>query len=264
MAQQEEGTIPEQAVEEVATGAALEPASQLAELRCQIEAEAARKVAAEAEAERIRMTMDKLRLDQAALLDKVAELQLMVTQFQEGLRPSAAAEAPVVLEGAGAAAQDHPLEHADEQQQEEEEEQAVIEPSSSSGGVATPAAGEDLPWTASVQELPLAAEPQEQEEEEEEEQQQQGHVPPVHRWDSASEAHARHAAVCPADEQQEEEAAAPAAAIGSSILGAAVGVAGCTALVAVGATVCGGVVAAIAAERAYSGMKWLIWGSPKK
>lgn len=39
------------------TGAALEPASQLAELRCQIEAEAARKVAAEAEAERIRMTM---------------------------------------------------------------------------------------------------------------------------------------------------------------------------------------------------------------
>lgn len=59
-------------------------------------------------------------------------------------------------------------------------------------------------------------------------------------------------------EQQEQAAPALAALMSStsSPPSAGVGVAGCTALVA--ATVCGGVVAAVAAERAYSGVKVML------
>lgn len=71
------------------------------------------------------------------------------------MRPSVVAEAPAVMEGAGAAAQVPPSEHADEQHQQED--QPGDEPlSSPSGGEASPAtAGDDLPLPAGVENPPL-------------------------------------------------------------------------------------------------------------
>eukprot|EP00877_Chromochloris_zofingiensis_P001827 jgi/Chrzof1/11645/Cz06g03150.t1 len=89
------------------------------------------------------------------------------------------------------------------------------------------------------------------------------------RWDSASEAHARHAAGLAAaaaegksaeqhDEQPQVAAAiAPGATLGGSIINTAVGVVGCTALVAVAAAACGPALA-------YTSIEWLFWGSAKK
>eukprot|EP00877_Chromochloris_zofingiensis_P005694 jgi/Chrzof1/15125/Cz09g28040.t1 len=124
---------------------------------------------------------------------------------------------------------------------------------------------------------------QQQQQQQEEQQQQEQHAPAVVRWDTASEAHARHAAglAAGADKvesaeqndvqsqqlqhphQEQQQAATPAAAavpattIGASIIATAVGVAGCSALVAVAAAACGPALA-------YTSIKWLFWGSTQK
>eukprot|EP00877_Chromochloris_zofingiensis_P011875 jgi/Chrzof1/6941/Cz02g04120.t1 len=125
-------------------------------------------------------------------------------------------------------------------------------------------AGEEAPSSQQQQEegeshvddgLRQQQQEQHQEELEEGEPSRGGQAPPVARWDSASEAHARHAAGLAAaadakaeiSEQQVEQPqaaaatapTAPAARLGASIVTTAMGVAGCTALVAVAAAACG-------------------------